>query len=651
MLQGTGKPIFTRIYDALGSSDMDKRDQYLRGDWGRGDRWWLETLAPHDAYLDVEAVWAEPLQRGAIMVFNALANECGAKVAYRVFGNVTGKDDGSLWSKVTRGDLELLHQELQKKPPQTFTQIRDDFKPGVFGIGEGEYLHAEHATDLESGQVQLRSRTPSIPNGSKEKAWASLERQEGVQLVKQAMVDEYGFKMAEAVLRKVREEVLDKTGRLLDEGMTRGDLELLHNELHTMKVTPAKASSGPDREGTWRLEGTGEPTFTQIHDALSSSDMVGRSQHLLGKKAEGDVWRLNTFGPETPDGIGGKALTEMLRRGASLVFEAMAKEYGFNMAYRALWNVTYKVHGNGITLWDTMTCSDVNLLHEELQCLTRPLQELRGRVATGTTEVIKDELASNWASAADEEYYKMPGEVGPIEDVPKKAFSPVQWPDDAKVVGLRSILYSAAGRSETYAVKEKYHAIQWPDSDAKVGLRDAIHTDHLQGSQMQFDEKAGTLTLTRGALTRGGREENKKALTKFIAEHFEVEPGHPAFPNIANNILSYLPRGPVASAVDKMLSVDRDAITPWDHLSRFTLSVKDENVVVAGETRIPYEHKVIPARSEFVRHEAFEISGEHLTVDPTAFDAKANLGSVNRYDAVEDPRNGMMAGRISLIWL
>jgi hypothetical protein len=155
---------------------------------------------------------------------------------------------------------------------------------------------------------------------------------------------------------------------------------------------------------------------------------------------------------------------------------------------------------------------------------------------------------------------------------------------------------------------------------------------------MQFDEKAGTLTLTRGERD-GKEEENKKALTKFIAEHFEVEPGHSAFPNIANNILSYLPRGAVASAVDKILSVDRNVTVSQARWSRFTLSVKDENVVVAGRTWIPYVHNVIPesdgGRLEFVRQEAFEISGENLTVDPTEFNAKANLVSVRRDDTVD----------------
>ena len=85
-----------------------------------------------------------------------------------------------------------------KKPPTTFPQLRESYGPRPSGSGEAK-------------QVRL----------------TSLAGQEGANLVRQAMENEYPRHVVEAVRRKVH----DTTGRRLDEGMTRGDLNLLHEEL------------------------------------------------------------------------------------------------------------------------------------------------------------------------------------------------------------------------------------------------------------------------------------------------------------------------------------------------------------------------------------------------------------------------------------
>jgi hypothetical protein len=395
------------------------------------------------------------------------------------------------------------------------------------------------------------------------------------------------------------------------------------------------------------LEGTGKPRFTPIHDALGSSDRGERSQHVLGEATDDGAWRLYARDPSRPSGIGGDSLLRRLRKGSELIFEGMATEYGHEMATRVLWKVTEKVYGLRGTFQEGMTRGDLKFFRAELQSQELQLQELRNRVPSDTAEVIKDDLTGNWTSAAKEQFhpFQRPGGATEVEpssrDGVKEGYYPVRWPGDAEVVGLRPTMYAfkegpgaaeVVGPRPMYEVREKYSSIQWPESDAKVGLRDVIHADHIQRSTMHFDEKAGTLTLTQGE--QGDSEANKRALTRFIGRHFKVAPGQAAFQNIANNILSYLPRGAVASMTDKMRDVVGNAAATDGNAVRssFKLSVTtDGNVGVAGHTTI---RSVDFSSYAFVREEGFEISGEHLRVDPTAFDAKANLVSVDRFDTV-----------------
>jgi hypothetical protein len=64
---------------------------------------------------------------------------------------------------------------------------------------------------------------------------------------------------------------------------------------------------------------------------------------------------------------------------------------------------------------------------------------------------------------------------------------------------------------------------------------------------------------------------------------------------------------------------------------------------VGANTEIPYRNvgaigHFVHSMTKFVRQEAFEISGEHLKVDPTAFDANANLLQAARHDFMAPAR-------------
>jgi len=92
----------------------------------------------------------------------------------------------------------------------------------------GEHLHGEVT---KGGLWRLYTRAPLMPNGSGEMALErGSERQKAARLVKQAMANQFGPDKAEDVFRKVQAEVHAKTGRHLDEEMTRGDLNLLQLE-------------------------------------------------------------------------------------------------------------------------------------------------------------------------------------------------------------------------------------------------------------------------------------------------------------------------------------------------------------------------------------------------------------------------------------
>jgi hypothetical protein len=335
------------------------------------------------------------------------------------------------------------------------------------------------------------------------------------------------------------------------------------------------------------LEGTGKkpPTFTQIQNAFRLSQLRenGEGEPLHGEVTEGGVWRLHTHAPLMPNGSGDEALARRLamQKGAQLVKEAMIKQYGRDMTEAAFRKVSLATDRN---LEEEITPSDLHVLrlhYEELH-----LQALRDRVLHGTTEVIKDDFARIWRFTA------------------------------------------AAG----------YAPIRWPNSDATLYLPSRVHMVWIDHNNMQFDEEAGTLTLTQGS-GHGGLENKLTSLTEFIRRHFQVEPGQAQFQNVANNILSYLTRG-AAGLMGMAVSHDAcpDLIAAR---SRFTLSVGvSGSVGVESEISIPYKNQdddvvslVDFSKYRFVRWESLEI--EHLISDPREFDAKANLRSVRRVDTIE----------------
>lgn len=401
------------------------------------------------------------------------------------------------------------------------------------------------------------------------------------------------------------------------------------------------------------MDGAGQKpaTFKRIFEEYSADRFgIHHGEYLRGDVTEGGVHNRELYlhAASMPSGGGKTALAKRLEKvkGAQIVAASIASGYGRAVAENVLRAVHEKTNRE---VWKEVTRGDLRLLNDELK-----------------RQLIKDELAGNWASAAKEQHYllRTPGGANVVEPssgaAVKPGYYPAQGLGDAEVVGLRPLVYAleeapgdakVAGPRPLYGIKEEYSSIQWPDSDARVGLRDAVHAHHIERGTLQFDEEAGMLILVQGE--QGGGEQNKRALTSFIGRHFEVEPGNPAFQNIANNILSYLPRGeaPELQETARRFAADaarRVRVRPSDVAldavrRRFTLEVEEGNVVVGANTEIPYRNvgaigHFVHSMSKFVRQEGFEISGEHLKVDPTAFDAKANLLQVARYDFVKPAR-------------
>ena len=382
------------------------------------------------------------------------------------------------------------------------------------------------------------------------------------------------------------------------------------------------------------LDVTGK-TFTEVHNAFKSGPSKS-GQHVRGRVTR-NTRQLYTHTALMPNGSGNEALIRRRQKyaeGARLIKQTMIKEYGDDLARAVFAKVKAGLEeATGRNLEEGVTRGDLELLQEELQ-LQEPqhkmLQLLRTRVTQDGPEAIIREMAENWASASKQEYH------------------PVQWPDDATVVGLRPTMYE---------LKEPYFLVQWPNNDAnaadanaaEVGFRHIIYLDHVAQGSMEFDDKKGTLTLTRHRRVDGAEdneEKNLTALTEFIGRHFKVKPGQPAFQNIANNILSYLPRRKsldVAEMTAREVTRGAARADGIASLRTFTLSVTaDGNVDVDGDTRIPYRNfdgdPVRPvdfSKYRFVRQDSFEISREHLMVDPTAFEAGGNLVSVGRSDKIE----------------
>jgi hypothetical protein len=423
------------------------------------------------------------------------------------------------------------------------------------------------------------------------------------------------------------------------------------------------------------LDVTGK-TFTRVRNEFRA-EPGNSGQHVRGVVTKNGA-QLYTHNRLKPNGSGDAALRSRLTKraaGAQLVKQTMVTEYGGDLAKAVFAKVKAEVKEMGRNLDRGVTRGDLDRLHAELQLqepqyrkleeLKKNLEMLRDRVPNDTTEMIKDELTGSWTSAAKEQFDPIQRRGGATEVEPssrdgvKEGYYPVRWPGDAEVVGLRPTMYAfkegpgvaeVVGPRPMYGVREEYFSVQWPGNGAdgaEVGFRHTLYLDYLLHGSMQFDDKTGALTVARqGHSMEDNREENMAALTGFIRRHFQVAPGQPAFQNIANNILSYLPRGrSLGEAASTAQAVVGDTARSSRTASSrtFTMSVtEDGNVGVEGYIGIPYRNSdgdpvrpVDYSKYRFVRKDSFEISGEHLRVDPTAFDAKANLVSVSRSDAIE----------------
>jgi hypothetical protein len=103
----------------------------------------------------------------------------------------------------------------------TFAQIHSAFQPWLLGLGEGQYLYFTPDKMLYAQYGGLDELMTEVDR---------FERDDAVSLVRAAMIDQCGPDVAAAVFRKVTDQV-QKTGRDFRQGLTRGDLELLHQEL------------------------------------------------------------------------------------------------------------------------------------------------------------------------------------------------------------------------------------------------------------------------------------------------------------------------------------------------------------------------------------------------------------------------------------
>jgi hypothetical protein len=118
-----------------------------------------------------------------------------------------------------------------RKPTTTLTQLHERYGPDPSGSGEGEYLLRDDAEDGVR-EAQLYTRAPSTLRGNGEEAVAiGLARQKAAQFVQEAMANEYPSDVVATALRNVRVRAFQTEKRFLDDGMTRGDLNRLHEEL------------------------------------------------------------------------------------------------------------------------------------------------------------------------------------------------------------------------------------------------------------------------------------------------------------------------------------------------------------------------------------------------------------------------------------
>ncbi|MBV8191972.1 MAG: hypothetical protein JO339_32380 [Alphaproteobacteria bacterium] len=342
---------------------------------------------------------------------------------------------------------------------------------------------------------------------------------------------------------------------------------------------------------------TGTTKFTDIYNEFKPGLFKSDNEHVRGGAAKDGDAQIYTRSVLTPNGKGEEALQrrqQQYKSGASLVKQAMANEYGTDVAEAALRRASDRT---GRDLAKQVTRGDLNIIHQELQTLDHNLENLRRSIKQDSEETIKSDLAGTWDSTSND-------------------------------------------------VRE----IKCPGSDATVHIRDQVYKDYIQRGDMQFEEGTKNLKLS---LTPSGAKAVDKigALTRFIEENFGVKPEDAAFENVANNLLSYLHQGVfggvTAKAVGLVNGIAADAGTVDGNgvESTFTLSADgNHDIRVSGETHLGYKdtRKELGVTSEMDfsiykvhRQEQFGISGQNLTSSTDKFDAKASLLWVNRYDTVD----------------
>jgi len=130
----------------------------------------------------------------------------------------------------------------------TFTQIHNEYKPGLFGRGEDTQIRGGVS---DSGATQVYTHNPLMRSGSGEEALQRrLEKyREGAQLVRQAMTKEHGAAITDAVFQRISAQ-----GRHPDREVTRGDLGRL--QAAVLEQTALLRTQTPENQTRTVLEAT-----------------------------------------------------------------------------------------------------------------------------------------------------------------------------------------------------------------------------------------------------------------------------------------------------------------------------------------------------------------------------------------------------------
>jgi hypothetical protein len=514
----------------------------------------------------------------------------------------------------------------------TFTEIYKAFLP------ESESAHVCGA--VADGAQLLYALDPLMANGGGQEALNRrlAGREDGAERVRRAMVKEYGPDVAGAALRKVSE----RTGRNLEKEMTRGDLNVLYQELP--------------------LRVTGRMTFTDVYERFKPGPHgSGEAEPLCYESDDGPI-RICAGKPLMPDGR-----DKWKKFGFALYVGALLSiKYGWDITRRLRASVD-RLTGSDIAY--EVTRGDLELFYQVAQKVqSRHLSELQSVLRPQPTPPKPDpswsELDSILLSQLKPSQLTPPlPQCDPM--LQRHRLEPTLSPqlhqlqklvrNDATVEMIHYDLVQV-WRS---AAREEYADVRWPDSDASVQLRTSIYEALIQHNATMFYENWDEELRVFPASDRGRAEERNKAdLTEFIGRYFKVKPNDLEFDRIANNLLPYIRVGMDEPMMESALRIASGfGAIPGDVRSDFRLKVNFredtrsrtvESVSVRGCTRISYLNRnnytvghvdrskgVDLSKYNFVRQENFLISAENLRSDPAEFNPKANLLSASRFDTID----------------